>query len=107
MALYLPGKTAAERIYGFVENFNCRLRDECLNEAPVTALDHARQVLTDWPEDYITVRPHYQLNGRTPDQVARQGSRGHPPRPLSSHQPQTIKSGNTSFDWIQKGTRHS
>ncbi|GFE93675.1 hypothetical protein DmAi_17340 [Acetobacter persici] len=39
--------------------------------------DAAHQILADWREDYNTVRPHSQLDGRTPDQVARQASRGH------------------------------
>ncbi|WP_408886259.1 transposase [Komagataeibacter sp. FXV3] len=67
---------------GFVESFNGRLRDECLNETLFTSLTHARQILADWREDYNTVRPHSQLDGRTPDQVARQASRGHAPETL-------------------------
>ncbi|MDE7549097.1 hypothetical protein PY793_14105, partial [Acetobacter fabarum] len=31
------------------------------------------------------------------------GLGGMPPRPLSSHQPQAIKNGNSPFEWIQKG----
>ncbi|GBQ48989.1 transposase [Komagataeibacter sucrofermentans DSM 15973] len=74
-----PGKPQQN---GFVESFNGRLRDECLNETLFTSLTHARQILADWREDYNTVRPHSQLNGRTPDQVARQGPRGHAPEAL-------------------------
>ncbi|QHC36384.1 transposase family protein [Komagataeibacter xylinus] len=62
---------------GFVESFNGRFRDECLNETLFTSLTHARQILADWRECYNSVRPHSQLDGRTPDQIARQGSRGH------------------------------
>ncbi|PYD65199.1 hypothetical protein CDI09_14750 [Komagataeibacter nataicola] len=61
---------------------NRLLRDECLNETLFTSLTHARQILADWREDYNTVRPHSQLDGRTPDQVARQASRGHAPETL-------------------------
>uniref|UniRef100_UPI001CD8D422 integrase core domain-containing protein n=1 Tax=Gluconobacter oxydans TaxID=442 RepID=UPI001CD8D422 len=53
-----PGKPQQN---GFVENFNGRLRDECLNETLFTSLSHAQQVLADWREDYNTVRPHSQL----------------------------------------------
>ncbi|WP_264812693.1 IS3 family transposase, partial [Acetobacter oeni] len=74
-----PGKPQQN---GFVESFNGRLRDECLNETLFTSLTHARQILADWREDYNTVRPHSQLDGRTPDQVARQASRGHAPETL-------------------------
>jgi len=96
-----PGKLQQN---GFVESLNGRLRDECLNETLFTSLSHARQVRADWREDYNTVRPHSQLGGRTPDQVAiRVGLGGMPPRPLSSHQPKAIKNGNFPFEWMQKG----
>ncbi|OUI79925.1 hypothetical protein HK22_09945, partial [Gluconobacter sp. DsW_056] len=36
----VPGKPQQN---GFVEGFNGRLRDECLNEALLTSLNHARQ----------------------------------------------------------------
>ncbi|WP_143217039.1 integrase core domain-containing protein, partial [Acetobacter indonesiensis] len=60
---------------GFVESFKGRLRDEGLNETLFTSLSHARQALADWREDYNTVRPHSQLDGRTPDQIARHKKR--------------------------------
>jgi len=69
-----PGKPQQN---GFVESFNGRLRDECLNETLFTSLAHARRVLADWQKDYNTVRPHSKLGGRTPAQVAAQWSRGH------------------------------
>uniref|UniRef100_UPI002265E870 integrase core domain-containing protein n=2 Tax=Neokomagataea TaxID=1223423 RepID=UPI002265E870 len=54
---------------GFIESFNGKLRDECLNETLFTSLPHARHVLALWREDYNTVRPHSKLGGRTPAQV--------------------------------------
>lgn len=51
-----PGKPQQN---GFVESFNGRLRDECLNETLFTSLTQARQILADWREDYNTVRPHW------------------------------------------------
>ncbi|MEN3168494.1 IS3 family transposase [Gluconobacter sp. OJA] len=89
-----PGKPQQN---GFVESFNGRLRDECLNETLFTSLSHARQVLADWREDYNTVRPHSQLGGRTPDQVARQGSRGHAPETLVIPSTQSHKKPELSF----------
>jgi len=48
---------------GFVESFNGRLRDECLNEHLFANLSEARQIIEDWRIDYNTTRPHTSLNG--------------------------------------------
>jgi putative transposase len=37
---------------GFVESFNGRLRDECLNEHLFTNVNEARQIIEDWGIDY-------------------------------------------------------
>jgi putative transposase len=50
-----PGKPQQN---AFVESFNGRLRDECLNETLFTSLAHARAVLAMWQTDYNHVRPH-------------------------------------------------
>ena len=55
---------------GFIESFNGRLRDECLNETLFTSLSHARDVLAVWKDDYKTVRPHSKLGGKTPAEIA-------------------------------------
>jgi putative transposase len=39
---------------GFVESFNGRLRDECLNEHLFTNLKEARQIVEKWRIDYNT-----------------------------------------------------
>jgi putative transposase len=65
---------------GFVESFNGRLRDECLNETLFTSLAHARFVLAAWRHDYNTVRPHSKLGGKTPAEIAGQRVWGHAPR---------------------------
>jgi putative transposase len=39
----------------FVESFNGRLRDECLNETLFTSLAHAREVPAIWMDDYNPV----------------------------------------------------
>ena len=72
-----PGKPMQN---GFVESFNGRLRDECLNETLFTSLPHARAVLAAWRDDYNTVRPHSKLGGRTPAEIAGQRAWGHAPR---------------------------
>jgi putative transposase len=55
-----PGKPQQN---AFVESFNGRLRDECLNETLFTSLAHARAVLAAWQRDYNEVRPHSALGG--------------------------------------------
>jgi putative transposase len=75
-----PGKPMQN---GFVESFNGRLRDECLNETLFTSLAHARFVLAAWREDYNHVRPHSKLGGLTPAEIAGQPVWGHAARPVA------------------------
>ena len=58
-----PGKPQQN---GFVESFNGKLRDECLNEEVFDSLAHARQILGRWRHDYNHHRPHSSLGGLTP-----------------------------------------
>ena len=51
---------------GFVESFNGRLRDECLNEHLFSSLPAARELIETWRIDYNTKRPHTAHNGLTP-----------------------------------------
>lgn len=57
-----PGKPTQN---GFVESFNGRMRDELLNETLFFSLDHARQKLAAWVEDYSTRRPHSLIGYHT------------------------------------------
>ena len=50
---------------GFVESFNGRLRDECLNENLLASLSHSRAVLAAWKVNYRHFRPHSDLGGAT------------------------------------------
>ncbi len=52
----------------FVESFNGRLRDECLNETLFSSLDEARILLAAWRDDYNQTRPHSSLANRTPEE---------------------------------------
>lgn len=63
-----PGKPVDN---AFVESFNGRLGDECLNENWFQSLREARDVIEAWREDYNDVRPHRFLGGRTPSEYAR------------------------------------
>lgn len=52
----------------FVESFNGRLRDECLNEHWFLSLPHARRIIEEWRIDYNRERPHSSLGKRTPEE---------------------------------------
>ena len=62
-----PGKPVQN---AYIESFNGRLRDECLNEHWFTTLDEARGLIEAWRQDYNTVRPHSSLGDLTPAEFA-------------------------------------
>lgn len=62
-----PGKPMQN---GFVESFNGRLRDECLNETLFSTLVEARVAIQLWKEDYNHQRPHSALGNVTPAEFA-------------------------------------
>jgi putative transposase len=53
----------------FIESFNGKLRDECLNTHVFTSVAEAQKILDAWREDYNLVRPHSSLQDRTPAAV--------------------------------------
>jgi putative transposase len=67
-----PGKPVEN---GLCESFNGRLRDECLNVNEFISLDHARDVLAAWQDDYNHRRPHGSLGHLTPSEYARNGQK--------------------------------
>ena len=56
----------------YIESFNGRLRDECLNEHWFTSLAHARVITERWRREYNEERPKKILGGMTPSQYAKQ-----------------------------------
>lgn len=56
----------------YIESFNGRLRDECLNERWFTNLVHARVVIEAWHQEYNEERPKKFLGGLTPAAYAQQ-----------------------------------
>ena len=56
---------------GYVESFNGRFRDECLNENWFTDLADAQAKIALWKQDYNQARPHSTLGYRTPEEFAR------------------------------------
>lgn len=69
-----PGKPMQN---GFVESFNGRLRDECLNEHLFTNYTQAQRIIEEWRTDYNTNRPHTSLNGLTPAEFANRSRKDH------------------------------
>lgn len=62
-----PGKPVQN---AFIESFNGRLRDECLNEHIFVNLHTAQQIIESWRQDYNTNRPHSSLNDMTPEEFS-------------------------------------
>ena len=58
-----PGKPIEN---AYVESFNGKFRDECLNEHWFVSLAEAQTVIEAWRVDYNTVRPHQSLGQQTP-----------------------------------------
>jgi putative transposase len=59
----------------FIESFNGKFRDECLNEHWFLDLQDAREKVELWRLDYNTLRPHSSLGNLTPEEFLRQCSR--------------------------------
>ncbi len=55
---------------GYIESFNGRLRDECLNVEVFFTVIEAREKLEHWRHDYNHQRPHSALADRTPAEFA-------------------------------------
>jgi putative transposase len=62
-----PGKPVQN---AFIESFNGRFRDECLNEHWFLDLADARRTIEAWRIDYNTKRPHSALGYATPAEFA-------------------------------------
>lgn len=58
-----PGKPVEN---AYIESFNGRLRDECLNDQVFTTLEDAREKIESWRADYNGCRPHGSLGNLTP-----------------------------------------
>ena len=64
---------------GFVESFNGRIRDECLNEHLFDNLRHARNLVAAWRNDFNNHRPHSSLAGLTPAEYVNRSNKGQNP----------------------------
>lgn len=57
---------------GFVESFNGKLRDECLNREWFLTRREAKLSIEKWRQFYNNERPHSALGNRTPAEAGRQ-----------------------------------
>jgi len=62
-----PGKPTQN---AYIESFNGRFREECLNLHLFTDIEEAREIIEEWRIDYNTERPHGSLKYRTPEEFA-------------------------------------
>ncbi|VVE32816.1 IS3 family transposase [Pandoraea anhela] len=78
-----PGKPNQN---AYIESFNGRFRDECLNEHWFTSLHHAKVVIEAWRREGNEERPKKSLDGLTPATYARKlaEKRLHYPSPPDS-----------------------
>jgi len=67
LMLTQPGKPTQN---AYIESFNGKFRDECLNEQWFTSLDHAKAIIATWRRDYNEVRPHSSIGNHTPAEFA-------------------------------------
>lgn len=65
-----PG-TPTENAY--IESFNGRLREECLNVQQFDSIADERRKIEAWRNDYNELRPHGSLGDLTPDELISQG----------------------------------
>ena len=70
-----PGKPVQN---AFIESFNSKLRDECLNEHFFFGLAEARHRIEAWRQDYNQLRPHSSLGALAPAEYANQQGGGPP-----------------------------
>jgi putative transposase len=64
-----PGKPVDN---AYVESFNGKFRDECLNMHWFTSLRDATRTIEEWRKDYNQVRPHSSLGNLPPEIYAKQ-----------------------------------
>lgn len=62
-----PGKPQQN---AYIESFNGKFRDECLNEHWFLSMHHARKIIAAWREEYNGERPHSSLDYLTPSSFA-------------------------------------
>lgn len=78
-----PGKPMQN---AYIESFNGKFRDECLNEHWFISLKEAKEKIEAWRQDYNKNRPHSSLGYQTPQEF------------IVNHQKRHLPTANTAFD---------
>lgn len=74
-----PGKPMEN---AYIESFNGRLRDECLNDQIFISLQDAEDKLEKWRVDYNDCRPHGSLDNLTPNEFIKIGQKTESQKPF-------------------------
>jgi putative transposase len=90
-----PGKPVEN---GFVESFNGRLRDECLNVEVFFDVTDARIKLEQWRADFNHKRPHSSLDDRTPAEFR---------TAAAGDQPFALRTVNKALSTANQGFAHA
>ena len=88
-----PGKPVEN---AFIESFNGRLRDECVNVHQFTSLAEAQAIIEAWRMDYNQRRPHSSLGHLTPNEFIAQRQGIRPPKRSSALVKDCFVTGPTS-----------
>ncbi len=94
LAFSRPGKPTD---HPFIEAFNGRLRDECLDQHWCASLEDAQTTIEAWRVEYNTVRPHTAL--RTPLPLLHDRRCKHPPQRYRQRT-SAMAAGLTSRRWM-------
>ena len=86
LAFIRPGKPVEN---AFIESFNGRLRQECLNPHHFLDLEEARKTVEQWRMRDNDFRPHRSLNGMTPEAFTQQWPANNSTQKLSQEPVQT------------------
>ncbi len=62
-----PGKPTQN---AYIESFNGRIRDECLNQHEFFDVEDAMNKIDSWIEEYNSIRPHSSLGMMSPNEFA-------------------------------------
>ena len=93
-----PGKPVEN---GFIESFNGRLRDECLNGKILFGLADAKEKFEAWRCDYNERRPHSSLGDRTPAEFAAAAPRQSDPVPTTQRAGPPVTSQNRANELLK------
>jgi len=66
-----PGKPTQN---AFVESFNGKMREYCLNLHWFASIEDARSIIRNWQQHYNQVRPHRSLGKKPPEVFAREAA---------------------------------